>query len=322
MWWNLDCIAWQIFSQGGTSWDAAMQRAQAVKSRRSREAWEEYEDVREEQTQPVLPASSARHRSYVEERARREAEPDPEHGEEKAEKKKKGKKRRRTRTLLPPPRWIAELAVVDLPAPTNQMAMDTRPSATVQTQEPIWFGSRPLSELPLIACGGLELPDETQDDEHPKDEDGNWEDSEAEVEGEDDGEDDEEGGGEDEGEDYEEDGEEEGEDEGEDEKEEAKCFEDSAGESVDGCPSRPSGSKGEAPNPGSIFDDDVDEDVDEPGSNDVKNPKSESLGIPSSDGSRPDLNAQILELQKKLALAKKEFTAKTPNWFFVGNSLV
>ena len=93
MWSSLDCIAWQIFSQGDYSWQAALDRAYQVKSRREQEAWGDYGEPAEE----VAPARSARHRAQVEarhdheddrvrrerseERARREREEDRERHE-------------------------------------------------------------------------------------------------------------------------------------------------------------------------------------------------------------------------------------------------
>ena len=103
MWWNVECIAWQIYSQGEVSWDNALHRAHAVKSRREQEGWEEHaERAREDKGVEVLPASSARHRAYVEDRARHEAEPPPEEEEPKPEKKNKKKRRRhRPRSATP-----------------------------------------------------------------------------------------------------------------------------------------------------------------------------------------------------------------------------
>ena len=147
-----------------------------------------------------------------------------------------------------------------------------------------------------------ELPDDTQDDELRADED--WEDSEAEGVGEE-------------------------ENSGEEEEDETQCVEDSEEEKMDVYQGESSGSDGKDPNPrlddhdgGSVFDDDDDDDDDEPSNNEkipssgsqgVKNPKAESLEFPPSDGSTPSLDDQIQELQRKLALAKKEYTAKTPD---------
>ena len=72
------------------------------------------------------------------------------------------------------------------------------------------------------------------------------------------------------------------------------------------------------PDGGSVFDDDDDEPsnkekIPSSGSEGVKNPKAESLEFPSTSGSAPSVEDQIKELQRKLAMAKKEFTAKTPD---------
>lgn len=114
MWWNFECIAWQMYSQGEVSWDTALHRAHAVKSRREQEGWEEYRDrAREDTGVDVLPASSARHRAYVEHRARHDADPLPEahlrdnaeppleEEEGKAEKKKKKRRRHKPRSATP-----------------------------------------------------------------------------------------------------------------------------------------------------------------------------------------------------------------------------
>ena len=105
MWWNLECIAHQIYVQGDTTWSQALRQAQAVKDRRESE-WdcEEWPDAapKEPPAPPVLPARSARHRFLLEERRRAEpVEPEPEEGkgsehdrDAETEKKKKKKKRK------------------------------------------------------------------------------------------------------------------------------------------------------------------------------------------------------------------------------------
>ena len=84
MWWNLECIAHQIYVQGDTTWSQALRQAQAVKDRRESE-WdhEEWPDSapKEPPAPPVVPARSARHRFLLEERRRAEpGEPEPEEG--------------------------------------------------------------------------------------------------------------------------------------------------------------------------------------------------------------------------------------------------
>ena len=84
MWWNLECIAHQIYVQGDTTWSQALRQAQAVKDRRESE-WdhEEWPDSapKEPPALPVVPARSARHRFLLEERRRAEpGEPEPEEG--------------------------------------------------------------------------------------------------------------------------------------------------------------------------------------------------------------------------------------------------
>ena len=102
---------------------------------------------------------------------------------------------------------------------------------------------------------------------------------------------------------------------------------------MEGCKGESSGSKGEDPKPQpalpqkvSIWDDDDNDDepsshekIPSSGSEGVKNPKNpkaENLELPSSDCSTPSLSDQIQELQRKLALAKKEYTAKRFDWSF------
>ena len=105
MWWNLDCIAHQIYAQGDTTWTRALHQAQAVKDRREREwDWEDWnEPAPADPSAPaVVPARSARHRFLLEERQRAEttAEPaeedarDADDDKDMDTKKKKKKKRR------------------------------------------------------------------------------------------------------------------------------------------------------------------------------------------------------------------------------------
>lgn len=106
MWWNLECIAHQIYVQGDTTWSQAVRQAQAVKERRESEwEWEEGPDAapREPPAAPVLPARSARHRFLLEERRlaekmepELEEEKGSEHDHDAETKKKKKKKKRKT----------------------------------------------------------------------------------------------------------------------------------------------------------------------------------------------------------------------------------
>ena len=143
MWWNVECIAWQIYSQGEVSWDNALHRAHAVKSRREQEGWEEHaERAREDKGVEVLPASSARHRAYVEDSARHEAEPPPEEEEPKPEKKNKKKRRRHRPRSATPEVDRSRRSTSSPPARMSRTATGIRPSAMARTREPTWFGSR------------------------------------------------------------------------------------------------------------------------------------------------------------------------------------
>ena len=137
MWWNLECIAHQIYVQGDTTWSQALRQAQAVKDRRESE-WdcEEWPDAapKEPPAPPVLPARSARHRFLLEERRRAEpVEPEPEgkgseHDRDAETEKKKKKKKRKTHrgVQMHPARWTALAAADDHQAPTHLMGGATR----------------------------------------------------------------------------------------------------------------------------------------------------------------------------------------------------
>ena len=65
MWWNLDCIAHQIYAQGDTTWSRAIHQAQAVKDRRETEwDWQDWNEPApaDPLATPVVPARSAHHR--------------------------------------------------------------------------------------------------------------------------------------------------------------------------------------------------------------------------------------------------------------------
>ena len=92
MWWNEQCIAWQLYSQGDISWANAQWRAQEIKVRRETE-WEPPE--------AVIPARSAAHRDRLEDLQREEelmpdeVEDNVRKSDDLTSKKKKKKKRRR-----------------------------------------------------------------------------------------------------------------------------------------------------------------------------------------------------------------------------------
>eukprot|EP00435_Cladocopium_sp_Y103_P056924 s2325_g19.t1 len=110
MWSSLDCITWQIYLQGDYSWQAALDRAQQVKSRRENETWEESREPAE----GVVPARSAAHRAHVEDLERHDEEPEPERVEAEKEKmKKKKRKGREEKRLLRRQTWIAGDDVAD-----------------------------------------------------------------------------------------------------------------------------------------------------------------------------------------------------------------
>ena len=123
MWWNLDCITWQIYNEGDSSWSVAVNRAHQVKGRREYEDWQEKEGSKESNV-GVVPARSAHHRAAVH-RARQDTEPELEPPEEIEEEDKKKKKRRRRhkrslRRLLVR-RWSANVAADHPPATTSRL---------------------------------------------------------------------------------------------------------------------------------------------------------------------------------------------------------
>ena len=151
MWWNLECIAQQIYVQGDTTWSQALRQAQAVKDRRESE-WdhEEWPDSapKEPPAPPVVPARSARHRFLLEERRRAEpGEPEPEEGKGSDHDKdaETAKKKRSARRIggprMHPARWIARAAADDHQAPTHLMEGATRLSVVAGTSL-TWSGSR------------------------------------------------------------------------------------------------------------------------------------------------------------------------------------
>ena len=104
MWWNVECIACQIYAQGDTTWTQAQHQAQAVKDRREREWNDEWTEPVKAPMEAVVPAASAKHRDMLEEWYRQEAEAEgeqpnaeAEEKEDKEETKEKDKKKKRKR---------------------------------------------------------------------------------------------------------------------------------------------------------------------------------------------------------------------------------
>eukprot|EP00435_Cladocopium_sp_Y103_P026282 s4537_g6.t1 len=143
MWFNEECIAWQLFSHGDTSWENAQWRAHEIKVQRDNESYADSNQAGE-----IIPARSASHRDRLEDLHKAEEMSAEAEEEEEARttdpKEKKKKKKKSIIAISMPLSHPMNLSGSDAAvrrAATSQTVAATRLSAMVEAVQ-TWFGLR------------------------------------------------------------------------------------------------------------------------------------------------------------------------------------